>query len=253
MRTNMNKKTSSEQMETQSMKLLRDCGIRLLAFDADDTLWDCQGHFNEVEDNYCRLLSGYGDTQEIAASLFSTEMSNMALLGYGSKAFTISLVENAIKVSGGKVDCDTLTRIIDLGKSLLNLPATPLPGVEQTLKTLRDGGRYKMIVFTKGDNLDQENKFKRSGLSRFFDDCIVVADKTAHEYEHLCQLFDVRIDQLCMVGNSFKSDILPVLHLGGYAIHVPYALQWQMEKAEESGCFPRLVRAESFSDIADTL
>lgn len=235
------------------MKPLKDCDIRLLAFDADDTLWDCQGHFNEVEDGYCQLLSGYGSKQEIATSLFSTETSNMALLGYGSKAFTISLIENAIKMSKGKVDGDTLTKIIDLGKSLLNMPATPLPGVEQTLKALRDHGKYQMVVFTKGDNLDQENKFKRSGLSRFFDDCIVVADKTAHEYKHLCQLFNVGIDQLCMVGNSFKSDILPVLRLGGYAVHVPYELQWQMERAEEDGDFPRLLRVDSFCDIKDAL
>ena len=119
-----------------------------------------------------------------------------------------NLIENAIKVSGGKVGCDTLTRIIDMGKSLLNMPATPLPGVAQTLKALR-GGKQKMVVFTKGDNLDQENKFKRSGLQPFFDDCIVVADKTTREYEHLCQLFDVSLDQLCMVGNSFKSDVRP--------------------------------------------
>ncbi len=231
------------------MNHLTDCDIRLLAFDADDTLWDCQGHFDEVEDSYCQLLSRYGSKQEIAASLFSTETANMALLGYGSKAFTISLIENAIKISGGKVDSATITKIINLGKSLLNMPATPLPGVEQTLKALRDYGRYTMVVFTKGDNLDQENKFKRSGLSPFFDDCIVVADKTAHEYKHLCQLFNININQLCMVGNSFKSDILPVLNLGGYAIHVPYELQWKMEKAEENGCFPRLLRAKSFSDI----
>lgn len=232
------------------MKLLKDSGVSLLAFDADDTLWDCQGHFNEVEDSYCQLLSRYGSKEEIAASLFSTETANMALLGYGSKAFTISLIENAMKISGGEVDCATLTLIIDLGKSLLNMPATPLPGVEQTLKALHDSGKYKMVVFTKGDNLDQENKFKRSGLSPMFDDCIVVADKTAHEYQHLCQLFNVRIGELCMVGNSFKSDILPVLNLGGYAIHVPYELQWQMEKAEEDGFFPRLLRVDSFSDIA---
>lgn len=233
------------------MKHLKDNDITLLAFDADDTLWDCQGHFNEAEESYCQLLAQYGDKQEIASSLISMEISNMPLLGYGSKAFTISLIENAIKMSGGKVDCDTLTRIVNLGKGLLNMHATPLPGVEQTLKTLHERGNYKMVVFTKGDNLDQENKFKRSGLAPFFDDCIVVADKTAHEYEHLCQLFNVHIDQLCMVGNSFKSDILPVLHLGGYAIHVPYELQWELEKAEEDGFFPRLLRAESFRDIID--
>ncbi len=231
------------------MKHLTNCDIKLLAFDADDTLWDCQGHFDEVEDSYCQLLSRYGSKQEIAASLFSTETANMPLLGYGSKAFTISLIENAIKVSKGKVESGTISEIINLGKSLLSMPATPLPGVEPTLRALRDCGKYEMVVFTKGDNLDQENKFKRSGLSHFFDDCIVVADKTAHEYKHLCQLFNINIDQLCMVGNSFKSDILPVLNLGGYAVHVPYELQWKMERAEENGCFPRLFRVKSFSDI----
>jgi len=236
-------------MKTSRIKHLSDCDIRLLAFDADDTLWDCQGHFDDVENSYCQLLSPYGAKQEIATSLFSTETANMPLLGYGSKAFTISLIENAIKISGGKVDSGIITEIIRLGKSLLNMPATPLPGVERTLKALHDYGRYKMVVFTKGDNLDQENKFKRSGLAPYFDDCIVVADKTAREYEHLCQLFNVGIDQLCMVGNSFKSDILPVLDLGGYAVHVPYELQWKMERAEENGCFPRLFRATSFSDI----
>lgn len=238
-------------METK--KNMRQKDITLLAFDADDTLWDCQGQFDDAEKRYCQLLAHYADKEETAKSLFATESTNMPMLGFGSKAFTISLIENAIKISNGKINCGELTKIINLGKGLLCMPAKPLPGVENTLRALHENGKYKMVVFTKGDNLDQENKFKRSGLSAYFDDFIVVADKTKHEYKHLCQLFDTDIDRLCMVGNSFKSDILPVLTLGGYAIHVPYHLQWQMETTEENGDFPRLSRIDSFCQLIDIL
>lgn len=226
--------------------------FKLIAFDADDTLWDCQGHFNDVENEYCNILSNYGSSEEISKSLFETESANMATLGYGSKAFTISLIENAIKVSKGKVSNTDITRIINLGKSLLQLPATPLPGVEDALKTLRQRQKYKMVVFTKGDNLDQENKYQRSGLSKYFDDIVVVADKTRHEYMRLCRLFDTDISHLCMVGNSYKSDILPVLQLGGYAIHIPYKLMWKMEKTEEAE-HPNMQKIEQFGQLLEIL
>lgn len=226
--------------------------FKLIAFDADDTLWDCQGHFNDVENEYCNILSTYGSSEEISKSLFETESANMATLGYGSKAFTISLIENAIKVSKGKVSNTDITRIINLGKSLLQLPATPLPGVEDALKTLRQRQKYKMVVFTKGDNLDQENKYQRSGLSKYFDDIVVVADKTRHEYMRLCRLFDTDISHLCMVGNSYKSDILPVLQLGGYAIHIPYKLMWKMEKTEEAE-HTNMQKIEQFGQLLEIL
>jgi len=209
---------------------LRD--IKLVAFDADDTLWDCQGHFNSVEKAYCELLSSYGSNDEISASLFSVETANMASLGYGSKAFTLSMIENAVKISGGRLSNDQLLSIINLGKSLLNIPATPLPGVVKTLQNLRARHCYSMVVFTKGDNLEQEGKLIRSGLSGFFKDVIVVSDKTKREYTHLCNMYDTDINHLCMVGNSFKSDIAPVLQLGGYAIYIPYKLVWKHEESD---------------------
>lgn len=226
--------------------------ISLIAFDADDTLWDCQGHFNEVEREYCGILSPFGGNKEVSDALFKTESGNMALLGYGSKAFTISLVENAIKMSEGKIGGDDLLKIISLGKTLLNMPATPLPGVTETLQALRQEGKYRMVVFTKGDNLDQENKYRRSGLSEFFDDFVVVADKTKREYARLCRLFDTDISRMCMVGNSFKSDIKPVLDLGGYAIHIPYALMWKLEKTEVTD-HPHLIRIKEFEQIREIL
>lgn len=231
--------------------------VSLIAFDADDTLWDCLGHFVEVEKAYSQLLAAYGSEEAISSKLFEREKANMPLLGYGSKAFTISLVENAIAVSRGQISGDKLLEIINLGKTLLNMPAVPLEGVEETLRALHKRGSYKMVVFTKGDNLDQENKFHRSGLAKYFDDCIVVADKTPHEYMHLCHLFDTNIGRLCMVGNSFKSDILPVLKLGGYAVHIPYELEWQMEHTEDSEdktrTFPRFRHIEHFDQLLTLL
>lgn len=223
--------------------------ISLIAFDADDTLWDCQGHFNEVERQYQQLLGTYATPEKVSQQLFQTETANMPLLGYGSKAFTISLIENAIAVSNGRVTNDEIYHIIALGKSLLQIPATPLEGVVDTLRLLHDNNQCPMVVFTKGDNLDQQQKFLRSGLSRWFDDIIVVADKTPKEYKRLCQLFNTDISQMCMIGNSFKSDILPVLSLGGYAVHIPYPLMWAHEKTEVRS-HPHLVSINDFRQLA---
>ena len=187
--------------------------ISLIAFDADDTLWDCQGHFNEVERQYQQLLGTYATPEKVSQQLFQTETANMPLLGYGSKAFTISLIENAIAVSNGRVTNDDIYHIIALGKSLLQIPATPLEGVVDTLRLLHDNNQCPMVVFTKGDNLDQQQKFLRSGLSRWFD------------------------------------DILPVLSLGGYAVHIPYPLMWAHEKTEVRS-HPHLVSINDFRQLA---
>ena len=128
---------------------------------------------------------------------------------------------------------NVLLQIQDLGRSLLRIPATPLPGVEQTLRAIRDMGKYKMVVFTKGEILDQENKLLRSGLWPLFDRVEVVADKTPRQYRELCETFDIDITRLLMVGNSFKSDIAPVLELGGFAAHIPFEVTWQHEQTEE--------------------
>lgn len=229
--------------------------LRLVAFDADDTLWDCQGHFDAVEEAYCQILSPYGEASAISKSLYDEETSNMPILGFGSKAFTISLVENAIKVSKGTVSNQTLGDIIKLGKSLLQLPATPLPGVSETLAELRNNRNYDMVVFTKGDNLDQETKFHKSGLDKYFDDIIVVSDKNETAYERLCQRFGIGINELCMVGNSYKSDIKPVLDLGGNAVHIPYSISWEYEHIDEEPDEEndRLSIINNFSELTDIL
>ncbi len=226
--------------------------IQLIAFDADDTLWDNQSHFEHVENKYCEILSPYGHVTEVSAALFNIESTNMPLLGYGCKAFTISLVENAVKFSKGKVSANDILRIVELGKELLSLPATPLPHVIDTLRAIRRMKQYKMAVFTKGELLDQQNKLVRSGLTEYFDDIVVVADKTRSEYLWLCHIFDTDINHLLMVGNSFKSDIEPVLQLGGYAVHIPFHTTWQHEETEEYE-HPHLIRLASIQNLTNIL
>ena len=227
--------------------------IKLLAFDADDTLWDCQSHFDAVEKEYQSILSDYGTATEISSRLFETETANMPLLGYGCKAFVLSLIENAISISNGELSANKIGQILNCGKKLSNMPATPLQGVRCVLETLNNVQRkYKMVVFTKGELLDQENKLRRSGLQSFFDATIVVSDKTSDEYEYLCKRFNCSVNELVMVGNSFRSDIAPVLELGGNAIYVPSKTLWQHEYIDEYD-HTNLVTVSEISDILQYL
>lgn len=223
-------------------------GIEVIAFDADDTLWDCQSHFEEVERRYCRMLSRYGDTAAVSAALFRTEAANMPLLGYGTKAFTLSLIENAVAVSGGSVGGSVIGSIVDMGKSLLEMPATPLPGVRETLERLAAETAFRLVLFTKGELLDQENKLRRSGLAGFFSHVEVVSDKTVDTYAVLCARLGVSPDRLLMVGNSFRSDIAPAVAAGAYAVHIPFHVVWELEKAEEFS-HERIMRLPSFAAL----
>ena len=222
--------------------------VKAIAFDADDTLWALQNYFEKVEDEYCELLSDYGSKEEISAALFETEGENMEDLGYGVKAFTISLVENAIKVSDGKVPAKVIGKAVELGKTLLRLDAKPLEGVEETLEKLKNMRKYRLAVFTKGELQDQENKLWRSGLQRYFDVVSIVSDKKPEAYRHLCKELDVKPEDLVMVGNSFKSDIAPALKIGASAVYVPFHTIWAHEKTEEFN-HERLRRINYFSEL----
>lgn len=226
--------------------------IQLLAFDADDTLWDCQTYFDHTEEAYARLLADYGTEEQIRANLFQVEGRNMPLYGYGCKAFMLSTVENALEVSGGKVSADIINKVIDLGKALLSIPATPLEGVEEALRRIRDSRRWPMVLFTKGELQDQENKLRRSGLAGYFDEVVIVSDKTPEAYRSLCRRFGISIGELLMVGNSFKSDIAPVLELGGHAVHIPFHAVWAHEVAKEYD-HPRLKKLGSISQLPELL
>ena len=207
--------------------------IKVIAFDADDTLWDCQSWFDEVEHKCCELLSPWATAREVSEGLFATERKNLSLTGYGTKAFTLSLIENAVRVSKEQLTGDIVMRLIELGQGLLKFPTTPLPEVEETLCTLAERRHYRLVVFTKGELMDQEGKLARSGLEQYFSHVETVSNKTEQEYRQLCENLDVAPEQTLMVGNSFRSDIAPALAAGAYAIHIPYHVVWELEKSEE--------------------
>ena len=207
--------------------------IKVIAFDADDTLWDNEPFFQAAAQTASKILSDYGTEEEISKSLFEVEMRNMDDYGYGAVAFTMSLIENAIQVSQGKISGSDIGLIVEAGRRLVRLDATPIEGVEKTLETLHSSGKFRLVVFTKGELLTQENKLKRSGLLPFFDKVFIVSDKNENEYLNLCEDLDIQPFELLMVGNSLKSDVLPALNVGAHAVHVPYSVMWQHEVIDD--------------------
>lgn len=220
---------------------------RVIAFDADDTLWSNEPFFKKVERHYTDLLKAYGNETEIYAELFRTEMDNLERYGYGAKGFTLSMLETALRVSNRQVDGSTLQEILLLGKSLLDMPIELLPGIEETLQQLSP--KYKLVVATKGDLLDQQRKLQRSGLTGYFDHIEIMADKTEKEYGQLMNALGVLPEHFLMVGNSMKSDILPVLSLGGYAVHIPFEVMWQHEVTDDDFRHPQLKKVSRFTEL----
>ena len=223
---------------------------KVIAFDADDTLWDCQSHFEEVEQHLYSLIAPYCENPKL--ELFETESGNMADLGYGCKAFTISILETAMRVAGNDLSISALADLLKDCKRLLHLPATPLPDVEETLQELvvLKPPHQKLVVFTKGELQDQENKLKRSGLLKYFDDVEITSDKGQAEFLALCEHQHIHPSELLMIGNSLKSDIAPALAIGASAIYIPFHVTWQLEHVEDFD-HERMVKVERFSEILE--
>lgn len=231
--------------------------IKVVAFDADDTLWDCQSHFDRVTARMGELLLPWCSATESKAELFKTESKNLSLSGYGSKAYILSVIETAIRVSGGDIAASAIGELVELGYGLMRMPVTPLPEVADTLQRMHN---YYKVVFTKGDLLDQEQKLIRSGLAHHFQHLEITSDKSIREFLHLCQKLHIQPNELLMVGNSFKSDIAPALDIGANGIHIPYSVVWEMEHNEivdgktrtfEEFEHPRCVKIQHFSEILD--
>lgn len=201
----------------------------LIAFDADDTLWSNQPHFDAAEAEIHGLLARYGSPQQLGAAIYAVQRRNLSLFGYGAKAFMLSMIEAAIELSAGAVTTAEITRVLELGKHLLAFPIEPLPGVAATLAELQRRG-HPLMVLTKGDLFDQESKLARSGLGDYFAHVEIVSEKDAATYRRLLARHGVLPAAFVMVGNSLKSDILPVAQLGGRAIHVPYHPTWIHEE-----------------------
>jgi len=205
--------------------------LKVIAFDADDTLWVNEPYFRQTEDRFYELLSGYSSQHSLERELLKTEIENLALYGYGIKGFMLSMIETALKITDHKISAEAIGKILDLGKQMLDQPIELLDGVEDVLQKLKD--KYRLVVATKGDLLDQERKLKKSGISHYFHHIEIMSDKDNANYLKLIKHLDIRPDELMMVGNSLKSDIIPVLNVGGYGVHVPYHITWAHEQIED--------------------
>lgn len=202
--------------------------IKVIGFDADDTLWVNEPFFQDVEKKFCQILKPYISEAETSKILFQTEMQNLEIYGYGAKGFILSMIETSIRVTDGKITSAEINRIIDMGKTLLEMPIELLNGVEEVLRQLQ--GKYKLILATKGDLLDQERKLQKSELAGYFHHIEIMSDKHENNYRKLLAHLDIEPHEFLMIGNSVKSDILPVTNIGGKAIHIPFEVTWQHEK-----------------------
>ena len=204
--------------------------ITTIGFDADDTLWHNENLFEDYHRKYCELLSEYHDAKTVERVLYQTEMNNLELFGYGVKGFTLSCIETAIRLTDGAIKAEEIRRIIERCREMLNHPVELLNGVEETIAALSQ--RFRLLLITKGDLRDQERKIAKSGLAHYFDHAEVVSDKNAEAYARVLQRSRTQADEFLMVGNSLKSDILPVLELGGHGIHIPYHITWEHERVD---------------------
>ena len=206
--------------------------IKVIGFDADDTLWVNETFFREAELEFARLLSPFETANKIDQELFKKEMDNLDLYGYGVKAFVLSMVESAIEISNGSVSNKTLGKILNIGKSMINQPVELLDGVEEVLKKVSK--KYRLILATKGDLLDQERKLEKSGLTDYFHHIEVLSDKKEANYSKLLNHLDINPSEFLMIGNSLKSDILPLVNIKAHAIHVPFHTTWAHEQVTEA-------------------
>lgn len=198
-----------------------------LAFDADDTLWHNENHYAETQEAFRALLRPFHDDAWIDARLHETEMRNLSRYGYGIKGFTLSMIETALELTEDRLDGSGLRKVLELGQAMLDKPVEPLPGVAEVLAEV--AGTHDLMLITKGDLFDQEAKLAKSGLGGHFSKIEIVSEKDEATYEALLQRHGIRPGAFTMVGNSVKSDILPVLALGGRAVHIPYHLTWAHE------------------------
>jgi putative hydrolase of the HAD superfamily len=202
--------------------------IKVIAFDADDTLWSNETYFREAEEAFAALLSQYETKSEIDKVLFKTVIKNLAIYGYGIKGFVLSMVAGVLALSNHKLAQETIQKILDIGKEMLEKPIELLDGVEEVLQYLQ--GKYRLIVSTKGDLLDQERKLEKSNLLKYFHHVEVMSDKKEKDYLKLVKHLDIMPAEFLMIGNSLKSDVLPLLNRNASAVHIPFYTTWVHEE-----------------------
>ncbi|MBL7859846.1 MAG: HAD hydrolase-like protein [Cyclobacteriaceae bacterium] len=221
--------------------------LKVIAFDADDTLWHNEAFFQEAERKFCVLLENYLPQHTVARELLQTEIKNIELYGYGIKAFMLSMIETAIRITDKSIPNEAIEKIIDFGQEILQKPVDLIDGVDHVLQQLKS--RYRLVMATKGDLLDQERKLKKSGLEHYFHHIEIMSEKKEPDFKKLIRHLDISPDQFAMVGNSLKSDVIPVLNLGGYGFHIPYHVTWAHERVESEINHDRFKQLSTIHEI----
>lgn len=216
---------------------------KTIAFDADDTLWHNEPYFDEAQAKFCELFQDFASKQEILQLILNHQVTNLPMYGFGIKAFTLSMIEAALELTNQQINGIAIEKIIAIGKDLLQKPVELLPSVTEVLEELKS--KYKLVVATKGDLKDQHRKLHDSGLGTYFHHIEVMSDKTDLDYTKMLNRLDCLPENFIMIGNSLKSDVLPVLNIGGIGIHIPYHTTWEYEKIDFE------IQHENFKSIAN--
>jgi putative hydrolase of the HAD superfamily len=225
--------------------------LKAIAFDADDTLWVNEPYYQEAEKKFCELMESYAPKLAMTRELLKTETANLPLYGYGIKGFTLSMIETVLRVSDDKLDKTIIEKTLEIGRALYQKPIEILDGVEDVLIALQ--GRYRLVVATKGDLLDQERKLKKSGLEHFFHHIEIMSDKQESDFMKLIRHLDIQPAEFLMIGNSLKSDVLPVLAIGGHAVHIPYHTTWAHEHVAHDVKHNNFRHVEKITDLLTLL
>ncbi|WP_040490527.1 HAD family hydrolase [Indibacter alkaliphilus] len=221
--------------------------MKTIAFDADDTLWVNEPYFREAEERFCELLKAYLPYEDAYQELYKTEVNNLPLYGYGVKGFTLSMIEAIMNITNNKGDLKLVEGALAIGREILGKPVELLEDVESTLKSLN--GDYRLVMATKGDLLDQERKLLKSGLAKYFHHIEIMSNKNKEDFQKLINHLDCAPEEFMMVGNSLKSDILPVLQIGGNAVYVPYHITWEHEKIDHHITHDHFHQVETIKEI----
>lgn len=223
--------------------------LAIVGFDADDTLWQNEKFFQLSEENFAELLSEFSTRKNVRDCFLATERKNLGHYGFGVKGFTLSMIESAIDITDGRVPVAVISELLNLGREMLKHPIELLPGARETIEVVSQTA--KVVLITKGDLLDQERKLAQSGLGDLFDGIEIVSDKTAENYARIFRKYRVQTDSAMMVGNSIRSDILPVLEVGGWGVYVPHGLEWDFEKDDPPSQHPRFRQLKKISQVID--
>lgn len=221
--------------------------ITAISFDADDTLWHTENLFQDIQTRMGEILAPYATLEQVQDHFHETEVKNVKLFGYGVKGFTLSMIETAIDISDHKVTATNIREMVSLGKRLLEAPLDVFDGIEDVLKNLNKD--YRLFIITKGDMLDQTNKIEKSNLSHYFERCDVLQEKDTDSYSALFEEYGIKPENMAMIGNSLRSDIIPVLELNGLAVHIPYHLTAHFEKVDQPISHPRLYRLDHVTEL----